>query len=410
MKHIPLPNKGCFKASYPATEWREATCTTAPPYPYPTARGLNPETVGDGYDFVAEAVPSTSYLSSAYGNFANSSNVTSVSDSGGQSAFALQLDANAFITSACDGAAVPSECRGWQQFIFSDTGLIFMQYWLFNYGTACPGGWNSYTPPGGGTNDCWKNSSGMSTPTFTAAEVANLEVTGEAENGTDEVIFYSSDPNESGYAVGEDSVLGLEDGWNEAEFNVVGDCCLTEAVFNSGATLIPEVIMDNGTSNAPQCTIGGSGTTGETNSLSLVPASSPVCCPIGESVQFMESSASGVSATCGAGGLEAEGNFTATPYSIDGSKVIITHPIIENEIRTEYSATLEDSTSGATIYYQLFDNCGNSLGGPTGVSSGTTIEYLNIEIDGEDCTYGISGKIYATASGDLQSFRNTIVF
>ena len=33
MERVPFPKKGCFKASYPGTEWREVTCTAAPTRP-----------------------------------------------------------------------------------------------------------------------------------------------------------------------------------------------------------------------------------------------------------------------------------------------------------------------------------------------------------------------------------------
>ena len=33
MTQVPLPKKGCFKATYPTREWQEVPCTTAPTYP-----------------------------------------------------------------------------------------------------------------------------------------------------------------------------------------------------------------------------------------------------------------------------------------------------------------------------------------------------------------------------------------
>ena len=35
MTQVPLPKKGCFKATYPTREWQEIPCTTAPTYPMP---------------------------------------------------------------------------------------------------------------------------------------------------------------------------------------------------------------------------------------------------------------------------------------------------------------------------------------------------------------------------------------
>src|SRR6266566_5605234 len=41
------PRKGCFKADYPATEWREVTCVKAPNIPAPPRHGPRPAVVGN---------------------------------------------------------------------------------------------------------------------------------------------------------------------------------------------------------------------------------------------------------------------------------------------------------------------------------------------------------------------------
>ena len=69
-------------------------------------------------------------------------------------------------------------------------------------------------------------------------------------------------------AQGEDNVLSLAQGWHEAEFNIFGDCCLDQAVFNSGSTIVVRTSVDDGTTNAPTCV--NQSFTGETNSLDLV--------------------------------------------------------------------------------------------------------------------------------------------
>ncbi len=212
-------------------------------------------------------------------------------------------------------------------------------------------------------------------------------------------------------AIGQDSMLNLEQHWTNAEFNVFGDGGGGEANFSNGSTLVTQLIVNNGATNAPVC-LGpqGAGTTAETNNLNLIPQSAPVCCPYGgtnSSIQFLESSASGATATCGANGLE--NNIASIPYTTNGSATVINHPIIQGEIRVLYSATLEDSTPGGSITYQLFDSCGDSLGGAT-VSLGTIIQFLNTEIDGESCTYGIHGTMYATAPSYVPSLTDGIAF
>ena len=81
---------------------------------------------------------------------------------------------------------------------------------------------------------------------------------------------------------------------------IVGDGGGSEAVFNSGATIVMRTSIDDGTTNAPQCTTEVY--TAETNNLSLVPP----CCPYGGSspgILFTISNANGATSNCsGAGG------------------------------------------------------------------------------------------------------------
>src|SRR5436190_24241192 len=49
MTRVPMPKKGCFKTSYPSTEWREVPCTAAPVGSYQP----RPYTVGSAVDFSA---------------------------------------------------------------------------------------------------------------------------------------------------------------------------------------------------------------------------------------------------------------------------------------------------------------------------------------------------------------------
>jgi hypothetical protein len=213
---------------------------------------------------------------------------------------------------------------------------------------------------------------------------------------------------------GVDSVLQLASYWTGAEFNIFGDCCGDQVNFNSGTTFTVQTSLDNGTTNVPACFING--TTGETNNLSLAPTSSPVCCAYGgssPSFQFMESTDPSASASCGVSGLET--NIAATPTTSDGSETQINHPIEYGVVRTLYSATLLDSTPGATIYYTIFDGCGYVVDGGSG-SSGMTVSFLGVQEVGQTCPYdpGITGPIsttmYATAPGYVQSGSTRIIF
>src|SRR6516165_3940006 len=54
MVKTPRPRRGCFKVSYPETEWKEMQCMAAPLRPFMPARGPRSESVGNGNDFSAE--------------------------------------------------------------------------------------------------------------------------------------------------------------------------------------------------------------------------------------------------------------------------------------------------------------------------------------------------------------------
>jgi len=184
-----------------------------------------------------------------------------------------------------------SGCKGWEQFVYSSHVYsgAFIQNWLIGYGATCPTGWTS-----AGSGDCYVNSSVVSVPAQTAENLPELILMGTASSGgTDAVLLYTGGTL---YSVTEpDSTVKLATGWNTAEFNVVGDGGLSQATFNSGATLVVRTNVTNGTMNVPTC--GTSGTTGETNSLTLV---SP-CCPFGGAspgIIFEESSVSGATTTC----------------------------------------------------------------------------------------------------------------
>jgi hypothetical protein len=409
MKQTPLPEKGCFRASYPGMAWQKTSCAARPSVHYstPPAGAAFPNMVGDGTNYFGE-VPSTGpFLSSVTGSFPTVTGLASVN------AYSLQVNTNIFqVPSWCDGAADPSACYGWEQFIYDEaTSELLIEYTLINWGsTNCPSPINEgyYTIPG--TSNwiaCWVNTPVTSVAAQALANLPYMEMTGEVSGNMNEAILWTGDSNI--YATTDDDLFGsaLADNWDVAEFGVFGaNSGDPEATFNSGTTFLVEESLNNGATAAPQCSSTSGFFTTEYNNLNLVGP----CCPYSGStpnIQFMESNASGATATCGASGVE--GNFAAAPYSIDGSETMITHPIILGEIRIQYTATLEDSTPGATIHTQLFDECGDSLG--TGSQSpGTVFEYINTEVEGESCTYGFRAMMYATAPGYLQSETSTINF
>ena len=293
--------QGCFKAKYPDTDWQEVPCQIAPQHPYMPKSAVRPDTVGNGTDYSATT---TGLYSSAEGSFESVVGVTSENDSGNSNYFSLQLNMQFFTTSVCNGI---SGCQGWQQFLltnpaYSVSGVslgvaqAFMQYWLLNYGTTCPSGWNQ------DGDDCWKNSAATSISLLTISEQGLLTVAGQASSGGVDTVTVSTG-NEIYSASGEDTVLNLASGWKGAEFNVVGDGGASAATFNTGSTIVVKTTVDDGTANAPSC--AAECFTGETNNLTLV-TSPKACCPVGGSspaIVFLESNATGAALSCSASWL-----------------------------------------------------------------------------------------------------------
>jgi hypothetical protein len=254
----PVPASGCFEATYPLAVWKQVGCVGAPPRPYiPRAN-----TVGDGHDYAAVTSRPTS---AALGSFPVVKHLKSERGNGQPNAYSLQLNSNFMAgVKACAGAADPSQCRGWQQFAFSNGfGVAFMQYWLIDYGTACPIGWSAFQ------NSCVTNGNAISVKSQPIKQLKTLSLSGSAvSKGSDTLVLTT---RRKAYSVtGPDRVLQLAKFWTGTEFNVVGDGGGTQAMFNAGTSLTVNIAVMDGTANAPICA-SDAGTTGETNNLNLGP-------------------------------------------------------------------------------------------------------------------------------------------
>jgi hypothetical protein len=266
MRDLALPSKGCFTSDFPRVEWKQVACAKPPELPYPPKRGgLRPQTVGNGTDWSAQV--SSGLISAAEGSFDAVAGVTTVDSTGtgGVSEFSLQLNTSFFVSPACAPSPNPG-CRGWQQFIYSNTGFAFMQYWLIQYNTACPAGWNTFMF--GPSTYCWRNSpGGVPVPAQLVSNLINMKLGGTAvAAGNDSVSIDTGGGPMS--AVNADSLLTLSGAWTDAEFNLVGDCCGSDATFNAGSSVTVHTTVHNGTMNPAVCAFEGF--TGETNSLTLV--------------------------------------------------------------------------------------------------------------------------------------------
>jgi len=296
MTHIALPGKGCFNASYPSTVWNEVTCVTAPQRPYRGAvaaaraprstvlgdgsagTNIGPAVIGNGADYAAQVT--SGLISSATGSFKSVTGAQSESDGGSNNRFSLQLNTEFFSTSVCKDAPDAS-CQGWQQFIYSNSGVAFVQYWLIGWGSPCPSGWNT------SGSDCWRNSTNsVGVPVQSITELADLRLTGTVSSGGQDTVYMTTSDG-TVHAANQDSVLDLAKSWKLAEFNLFGDCCGSEANVNGGMTIVVQTSVENGTKNAPLCE-ADDGFTGETNNLSF----SSACTATGGSapaIEFTES-------------------------------------------------------------------------------------------------------------------------
>ena len=315
MAHVPKPHRGCFTSSYPSTQWQEVPCTTAPAVPYPPARGRRPDTVGNGNDVSAQV---TGHMSEAVGSFDSVTGITSETGTNPYTGatkvpnvYTLQLNSNFFTTSTCNGATNPSQCQGWQQFVYASDNTspsAFMQYWLLSYGSKCPSGWTSFQ---GG---CYTNSNAVSVPQQSITNLANLSVTGQANSGGVDTFVMAV--GSTLYTVtGEDNVVNLAQGWQDAEFNVVGDGNGTAANFNSGSAIVVRTSVNSGVPTAPSCF--GEGFTGETNNLKFAsaPTAQRETLP---AIVFAESSAGSASSACASATAvpAATGSTTPSPLSL----------------------------------------------------------------------------------------------
>ncbi len=255
-----VPGAGCFEASYPSLEWNKVECVEAPNIPFRPRTGAGSQTVGDGDDYAAEV--SSGLISQTVGSFPKLTGVKTETGIEGANSYSLQLNSNFMNTAACDGAKNPAKCLDWLQYVYSsDSAAAFMQYWLINWNTKCPSGWNSFS------GDCYTNSAAVTVPKEKIKKLKTIKLSGSAvAGGLDTLVMTVGKKAYS--TTGEDSVVDLATAWTESEFNVFGDGGGSQADFNTGSSITVEIAVTNGTTNAPTCA-SDAGTTGETNNLNL---------------------------------------------------------------------------------------------------------------------------------------------
>jgi hypothetical protein len=298
MHHIAAPEEGCFEATYPSTRWERVECAERPGYrsALPQIAGRE-QTTGNGYDYVAEA-PSGHVFSSAVGSFPTVTGVTSEKSVGvaafggggilGKNEYTLQVNTNFYHSAACGSY---TGCLAWQQYVMStntpvsltsnsltDKTEVFIEYWLINYGKhtgadICPSGFiDGGEDAEGPGDDCVQNTAAtaIASGQLPITDLASLTLSGSAAaGGTDGATVTFG--GKAYTATVKDSYTDIASGWTEAEFNVLGNAGGSEAVFNTGSKVTVKLAVTDGSTTAPTCVSPSSysGTTGETNNLTL---------------------------------------------------------------------------------------------------------------------------------------------
>jgi hypothetical protein len=235
------------------------------------------QTVGNTLDYVAQAA---GLISETLGTFPSVTGVTSEKSVGvaafggggilGPNEYTLQINTNPTgTTAACAGI---SGCTVWQQFVYATdaagagNAAVFIQYWLLNWGsTPCPSGFSAFQ------SDCVINSSAVTAPDMAITSLGSLSLTAAAvASGNDTITFNNGT---TAYTVtAPDSQLDIAQVWNQSEFNIFGDAGGSEAVFNTGSSVLVNLALTDGSNAAPTC-VADDGSTGETNNLTLGPCS-----------------------------------------------------------------------------------------------------------------------------------------
>ncbi|MFM0658768.1 hypothetical protein [Paraburkholderia sediminicola] len=287
IKTVLPTTRGCHRATYPSLVWRDTPCAQTAGLPPASPRP--PENAllvgGAGGDVLATAF-SPFNIVSFEGSFLNVNttgwfNVNTTSGLvSGRNEYSLQISTNKFNTPLCADAhplAADGNCQGWEQVLYSTgEGIVWLQSWLLNFGNpgdSCPGGWLAVSEFK--RVDCAFNGAGIAIPPQTSpASLRQLVLKLSVDPTTDRLWLFNT-----GAEVVEadnDDKLGLAANWLNAEFGIYGDLTLHLARFDANSSLVLQLNYERSDALIATPTFQlAQGTTGETNSLTLV--RSPIC-------------------------------------------------------------------------------------------------------------------------------------
>jgi len=295
MIKIPLPNAvseaRCFSAHYPIAQWVEETCGVAPTSPSPQHRGAShANVVGNGTDFFAIA-PTGHFVTRAIGSFDAVDVKTETGPRYGGSqwfpdTYSLQINSNTFTPTVCNGL---TNCA-WVQFLYStsqcqtDKGCVYLEYWLLNHPKPCPSGFTFYAGTADTTPGCYMNTKSKDVALQSWTELRDFAMEGLTGSENDAVVATTAQGNV--VSVSHPSLSSLAQGWTGVEFNLVGDCCATQANFSNGtSTLQLRVDLESDSVTPISCSQTFSETTAESNNLNFT----GTCTTSANSISFIES-------------------------------------------------------------------------------------------------------------------------
>ena len=266
-----LPQAGCFQIEYPAVTWSRVACSTSrEPLAASLESGIIADKGGPSDDGTVKLYASPNLISKAIGSFQDVK-VKSVSTTSGKhkgpNSYSLQLNSHSYPSAAC-GAGAP-DCIGWEQFVFSNrgpngTGAIGIDNWLY-HAKKCPKSW-APTPEKKGGFTCQLIVHGVDVPNVPISKLGDVIMTGIASTDGDTLYLAVGTKMYGLRKTQSDGLTDLSKHWQVAEFEVLGDCCSSKAVFGNGTSYTVRLEADTGQSAKPVCQKGNS-TTAEWNNL-----------------------------------------------------------------------------------------------------------------------------------------------